>query len=74
MQIYEFKKGGLNQVERDPFKLEKDIQGLVEGNLDTLFGLEFVSSEFAIGEFRLDSLAFDAENSAFVIDVNGCLR
>ena len=67
MQIYELKKGGLNQVERDSFKLEKDIQGLVEGNLDTLFGLEFVSSEFAIGEFRLDSLAFDAENSAFVI-------
>jgi len=67
MQIYELKKGGLNQVDRDPFKLERDIQALVEENLDTLFGLEFVSSEFPIGEFRLDSLAFDSENSAFVI-------
>jgi hypothetical protein len=52
---------------KDSFKLEKDIQSLVEVNMETLFGVEFVSSEFSIAEFRLDSVAFDEQNNAFVI-------
>jgi len=32
-----------------------------------VFGIEFVSTELTIGEFRLDSLAFDEQNNSFVI-------
>tara|TARA_B110000879_G_scaffold204581_1_gene283721 strand:+ start:1674 stop:2534 length:861 start_codon:yes stop_codon:yes gene_type:complete len=35
--------------------------------MDVLFGLQFVSTEFSIAEFRLDSLAFDEQNNSFVI-------
>ena len=67
MQLYRTNDGVLNPLERDSFKLERDIQLLVETNMDVLFGLQFVSTEFSIAEFRLDSLAFDEPNNSFVI-------
>lgn len=47
--------------------LERDVQHLVEGNLEMLFGLEFVASELAIENVRFDTLAFEKENNAPVI-------
>jgi hypothetical protein len=67
MNIYKATNKGLVEVQKEPFPLEKDIQLLVEKNLDQLFGLQFVATEFTIGEYRLDTLAFDRESSAFVI-------
>lgn len=67
MQLFQNDRGVLTPIEKDSFKLEKDIQSLIESNMDTLFGLEFVSSEFAVAEFRLDSLAYDEQNNSFVI-------
>jgi hypothetical protein len=40
---------------------------LVEANLQTLFGLNFVRSEYQIGNLRIDTLAYDKESSAFVV-------
>lgn len=57
----------LNYIKEKPFKLEKEIQELTEQNLKTIFGLEFVKSEFALNNFRIDTLAFDKEANAFVI-------
>jgi len=67
MQLFQKTENVLNPLERESFKLERDIQSLVERNMESLFGLEFVSTEFSIAEFRLDSLAFDEQNNAFVI-------
>ncbi len=67
MQLFKEKNNKLSPIEKDSFKLERDIQFLVESNMETLFGLEFVSSEFSVDEFRLDSLAFDEQSSSFVI-------
>lgn len=67
MRLFQNDQGMLAPVEKDSFKLEKNIQSLVEANMDTLFGLEFVSSEFSVTEFRLDSLAYDEQNNSFVI-------
>ena len=61
MNIYKLTKGELIEVDRDTFPLEKDIQSLVERNLENLFGLEFVSTEFKIGDYRIDTLAFDRD-------------
>src|SRR5690554_2006347 len=60
-------KNNLEQIKEQPFKLEKEIQSLTEQNLQTIFGFDFVRSEFAIGNFRLDTLAFDKDSSSFVI-------
>jgi len=67
MQLFQNDKGTLTPIEKDSFKLEKDIQSLIESNMETLFGLEFISSEFHVAEFRLDSLAYDEQNNSFVI-------
>jgi len=47
--------------------LEKDIQKIIESNLEVFFGLEFVTSEFKIAQFRCDTFAFDRESKSFVI-------
>ena len=67
MDLYNLKKNILEPVDRQPFNLEKDIQSLVENNVETLFNLEFISTEFTVGEFRLDSLCFNNETNSFVI-------
>jgi predicted transport protein len=67
MKLFQQTNGKLGQVRSKPFELEKEIQKMVEENLDILFSLQFVQTEFPIENFRLDTLAFDQENKSFVI-------
>jgi hypothetical protein len=67
MDLFSLNNTTLSPIAKEQFDLEKDIQKLVEENLGLLFGLEFVSTEFSLGAFRLDSLAFDQQANAFVI-------
>lgn len=67
MPLYKMLRNQLQAIKENPFKLERDIQAIVEANLDTLFGLQLVRSEFQIGELRMDTLAFDQAARAFVI-------
>ena len=67
MDLYNLKKNKLEEVDRVNFKLEKEIQTLVEENVEILFNLEFISSEFSVSSFRLDSLCFDNETNSFVV-------
>ena len=48
-------------------QLESEIQLIVEENLENVLSLEFVSSEFMLRGFRIDTLGFDKETNAFVI-------
>lgn len=57
----------LENIKEQPFKLEKDIQSLTEKNLKSIFGLDFVRSEFSLNNFRIDTLAFDKDAGTFVI-------
>lgn len=57
----------LEQIKELPFKLEKEIQDLTEKNIKTIFGFEFVRSEFGLNNFRIDTLAFDKDSASFVI-------
>ena len=65
--LFQIKEGKAKQVREKEFKLEKDIQFFVEKNMEELLGLEFITTEFAINNFRIDSLAYDRENNAFMI-------
>lgn len=40
---------------------------MVEENLQTLFGLEFVKSEYPLQNLRIDTLAFNEQSGSFVI-------
>ncbi|MCF8298842.1 MAG: DUF5655 domain-containing protein [Saprospiraceae bacterium] len=66
MALFKIEKK-LEYIKEKPFKLEKEIQDLSEQNLKTVFGLDFVKSEFSLNNFRIDTLAFDKEANAFVI-------
>lgn len=67
MKLYSINNSKLKSLAIDSFKLEKEIQTLVENNLEVLFNLQFVKSEFSIKNFRIDTLAFDTENKSFVV-------
>lgn len=57
----------LESIKEQPFKLEREIQSLTEKNLKSIFGLDFVKSEFSLNNFRIDTLAFDKDARTFVI-------
>lgn len=67
MAIYKIEKDNLITIKEKKIDLEKDIQGITEKNIEKVFGLKFVSSEFALQNFRIDTLAFDEELGSFVI-------
>ena len=67
MEIFKEKNNSLESINQVPFKLEKDIQKIVEENTNNLFNLQFVASEVSVGNYRIDSLCFDNENNSFVI-------
>lgn len=68
MLLYKIGKDNkLNEIKETKFSKEKVLQNLCEGNLEDVFELKFVKSEFAIGNFRLDTLAFDESSKSFVI-------
>lgn len=67
MALYINHTGKLKEVKEKPFKLEKDIQKVFEANLYDIMGLELVKSEFTIKNKRIDTLAYDTQDSAFII-------
>jgi predicted transport protein len=67
MALHELTNGKLVPIKEDPFPLERDLQKLIENNLGALLGLELASSEFAIKNRRIDTLAYDKDSQAFVI-------
>ncbi|MCM1294024.1 MAG: DUF5655 domain-containing protein [Muribaculaceae bacterium] len=67
MLLYANNGGKLKVVKEIPFKLEKDLQQLVEQNLATLMNLILIKSEFILKDKRFDTLAYDPESKSFVI-------
>lgn len=65
--IFYNKNDRLQSVKIKKNELEKTLQKLVEKNLDVLFHLNFLATEFSLGKFRCDSIAYDKENNSFVI-------
>jgi hypothetical protein len=45
--------------------LEKDIQKIVENNMYTISGIDFVASESELNGLRVDSLAYDKNESNY---------
>lgn len=67
MPIFKINKESLTPIKEVNIKLEKDLQSITEKNLKAVFGLDFVSSEFALHNFRIDTLAFNKETRSFII-------
>ena len=67
MNLYQLKGSKIDFVGLNPFKVEKEIQDIVEKNTQEFFSLEFVRSEFSVGGFRIDTLCYNNETNSFVI-------
>lgn len=67
MGLFKNNNGKLEIIKEDSFTLEKEMQTLCEKNMNKLFNLEFISSEFSVGNFRIDTLAYDKHTKSFVI-------
>lgn len=67
MPIFNINKSKLEIIKEKDIDLERNIQKLTEENINTIFGLEFVVTEFALSNFRLDTVAFNNETNSFVI-------
>lgn len=67
MPIFKIQKSRLIPIKEKTVSLERNLQKLTEENLETIFGFQFVSSEFKIINFFVDTLVFDPGSRAFVI-------
>ena len=67
MKLFSTKDNHLKELNEKKFHLESEIQSITENNMQDIFNLELVKSEFSLNNFRLDSLCFDKETNSFVI-------
>lgn len=71
MAIFEIVNGQAKKVRLSEFKLEKDLQRLVEKNLETIFNCQFIASEFSTGNIhsgRIDTLAISEDLNPVIIE------
>jgi predicted transport protein len=69
--IFDITGDRLSAVEQKNFILEKDLQSLIEKNLEEVFNCRFVASEFSTGAQhagRIDSLALSEEDNPVIIE------
>jgi len=69
--IFDISGDKLSAVEQKNFGLEKDLQSLIEKNLETVFNCRFVASEFSTGTQhagRIDSLALSEEDNPVIVE------
>jgi predicted transport protein len=71
MPLFSNDAGKLALVPQTEFALERELQVLVETNLEEVFGCRLVSSEFSTGSVhggRIDSLAISEDNNPVIIE------
>ena len=67
MPIYNIDDEKLTLIKHVKFKNERELQTLTEKNLEELFNLKFVATEFQVDNLRIDTLAFNEDTKSFVI-------
>ena len=68
VSIFSINRGNLKEISEQHIEVEKDIQKIVENNMYTIFGIDFVASEFELNGLRVDSLGYDKnESNSFTI-------
>ncbi|MCK4406705.1 MAG: hypothetical protein KAV44_03420 [Bacteroidales bacterium] len=71
MAIFEIKDNKVNRIKPTDFSIEKDLQNLVEQNLEIFFNCRFIATEFSTGSIhsgRIDTLAISEDNNPVIIE------
>ncbi len=61
-------KPEVEELESSKVLLEKELQNLIEKNMETFFGVKFLKSEYAINEGRMDSIGLDENFSPVIFE------
>lgn len=61
-------KEGVSELAPASVTLEKELQTLIEQNMQTFFGVTFLKSEFQITNGRIDSLGLDENNCPVIFE------
>lgn len=71
INLYQIEGQGVQEIESDSIDLEKQVQTLIEQNLEELLGITFLASEYSTGERhggRIDTLGIDENNSPVILE------
>lgn len=71
MPLFAISNGRLETIEQGAFTTERELQKLIESNLETVFGCRLVASEFSTGEQhggRIDTLALSEDNNPVILE------
>ena len=67
MVLFKLTNGIVKAINFSKLENEKELQSIVENNIEEIFGLSFIDTEFVVHPFRIDTVAFDKESEALVI-------
>ena len=67
MAIFRIQNRNLNELKSKAFPTERELQELVDENLDKIFGLEFIKREFGGQGLSIDTIAYDPETKSPVL-------
>ncbi len=71
MPIFKVENQKVRQIKATQFRNEKELQTLIEANLEEIFGIKFIATEFSTGEKhggRIDTLGLDENNNPVIIE------
>lgn len=60
--------GGVKECTSSEVVLEKELQTLIEQNMEIFFGVRFLKSEYAVTNGRMDSIGIDENNSPVIFE------
>lgn len=61
-------QNGIRQLNSSTAVLEKELQNLIEQNMEIFFGVRFLKSEYAIRNGRMDSIGIDEDNCPVIFE------
>lgn len=61
-------KGHVEELQSKQVTLEKELQQLLEENMNTFFGVTFLKSEYRITNGRMDSIGIDENNCPVIFE------
>ncbi len=64
-----FTKNGkkFQKLDERKFKHESELQHMIESNMYSILGIEYINSELRVNNFRIDTVGFDRDTKSFVI-------
>lgn len=68
LKVYDIANSKVTECRPISFKYEKEIQGLIEANMEKFFGVRLLQHEYCISEGRMDSIGIDENNSPVIFE------